>query len=126
MPDEPQERFTLVVGNWYAVEIHEGSVGENCSYSPILIEGIIPAGSGKRVFSLSFYHAAYPEGVRDKIYTLKTIERTEQHLLSLSMDHEPNRYLLISPISWQWMREHYRNDLNNEAVDIQRWLGQNA
>lgn len=92
-------RFTLVVGDWYAVEFHEDQSGEARFYSPILIEGITPARTGKRLFELSFYHADYPDGVRDKTYKLQTIERTADHLLAQSVDHEPARNLFISAIS---------------------------
>lgn len=119
-------RFTLVVGNWYAAEISEGSSKESRLYSPILIEGITPARTGKRHFELSFYHADYPEGVRDKTYELQTIERSAYHLLAKCMGHESLRILCVSMISWEWIRTHYPKVEPNHSIDVQQWLFHNA
>jgi hypothetical protein len=117
------ERFTLQTGQWYAAEIIGDEFGEELrSFSPLRIDAIASTGKGLRQFTLSFYHANYPEGVRDKVYTLRTIERTARYLLALSTTHNPSRVLLISDISWEWMRSHFRTDRPIDSQDIQRWL----
>ena len=68
-------RFTLRERFWYAVEFIGEEFGDQIrSYSPIRVDEVVCENSGRRLFSLSFYHANYPEGVRDKCYTLQTIE----------------------------------------------------
>lgn len=117
------ERFTLHPGRWYAVEIIGDEFGDVLrSYSPLRIDGVAPSGSGQRCFTLSFYHANYPEGVRDKVYTLQTVERSARYLLASSTTHNPTRILLIHDISWDWMRSHFGTTCPIDQPDIHRWL----
>ena len=77
MDDQQVTRFTLIPGHWYAVEFigDEFSVADDFrSHSAIRVDSVITAPGGQRCFDLSFYHANYPEGVRDKVYTLQTVE----------------------------------------------------
>ncbi|MDP6527062.1 MAG: hypothetical protein QGH42_13505 [Kiritimatiellia bacterium] len=68
-------RFTLERGQWYAAEIlGEEFGGKIRSHTRIQVYEVKPLGGRK--FELSFYHENYPEGVRDKRYTLQTIELT--------------------------------------------------
>lgn len=121
------ERFTLHPGKWYAAEIIGDEFGEELrSYSPLRIDDIAPSGSGQRQFTLSFYHANYPEGVRNKVYTLQTVERAAWYLLARSTTHHPTRMLLISEISWDWMRAHFDTARPIDNPDIDRWLSNHA
>ena len=73
-------RFTLVHDCWYACEFigdeFDDAHGEDrCSYSPIKVLCCEPLADGTRCMRLEFFHANYPAGVQDKVYTRQTIER---------------------------------------------------
>lgn len=93
------------------------------SYSPIRAEEITPKGGRK--FSLAFYHANYPEGVRSKVYELETIERNAAFILARSLSHSPVRLLLIYTITSTWLREHFGITISG-LEDPQAWLTRNA
>jgi len=119
-------RFTLRSGEWYACEfIGDEYDQDKCSYSPIKIQQIEPCKTGKREVVLSFYHANYPEGVRDKKYRLQTIERGETFLLAKSLDHSPSRLLQIYKISSDWISNHFGINCPND-IDVNNWLERNA
>jgi len=85
------KQFALERGKWYACEITGDNFCEDkCTYSPIKILDIEPMQTGRRTFHLDFYFANYPEGARDKRYTLQTIERGRSFLLAKSLDHAPS------------------------------------
>ena len=126
MTSHDKPRFTLVPGQWYAVEIIGDEFSHSSelrSYSPIRVYAVRPLGN--RSISLSFYHANYPEGVRDKIYRLKTIERGQKYLLARSIEHAPVRLLLVQEITWAWLRRHFNVDQPTDGQDIARWLQNN-
>ena len=119
-------RFTLERGKWYACEFIGDEFNEDkCSYSPIKVHSIEPLHAGNRTFVLNFYHANYPEGVRDKSYTLQTIERGVSIVLARSTDHEPSRFLQIYDITAGWVSRHLRVRIP-DASDIQEWLSREA
>ena len=93
-------------------------------YSPIKVIAVSPLQSGRRRFKLSFYHANYPEGVRDKAYTLQTLERGRRFLLARSTDHQPSRLLLIYPITAQWLRLHF-GLVAPDSDELGQWLDSN-
>lgn len=117
-------RFTLEPRQWYACEIIGDEFDDDkCSYSPIKVISVMPAQKGNRTFSLDFYHANYPEGVRDKTYTLQTIERGSSFLLAKAIDYEPVRLLQIYEISPEWVTSHFPSFRPDD--EIQRWLERN-
>ena len=90
-------RFSLITDTWYSCEfIGEEFVGFEGSLSRIKVYSIEPAGSGRREFTLRFYHKNYPEGVRDKEYRMRTLERGRNFLLAESLEHIPKRILYIT------------------------------
>jgi hypothetical protein len=110
--------------NWYAAELLGEEFGSEIrSYSPIKVEEVTPRG-GRR-FSLAFYHATYPEGVRDKVYDLEALERNATFLLARSTSHRPARLLLIYTVTSAWLNEHFGAAVP-ESVDPQEWLARNA
>lgn len=122
-------RFTLCPGQWYAAEFigDEFSPGDELrSYSAIRVDAVEPSHSGQRQFQLSFYHANYPEGARDKCYALHTIERGEQFIFTRCSKHTPTRLLLIYDISWQWLRLHFGVEQTDDSSDIGGWLSNHA
>lgn len=129
MKEEQATRFTLLPGGWYAAEFigdEFSSSEEFRSHSAIRVDSVAPAQSGQRRFELSFYHANYPEGVRDKVYTLQTLERGEYFILARSVDHTPARLLFIYDISWLWLRSHFGIEHPSHTDDISRWLSNHA
>lgn len=129
MDGDNDTRFTLHPGQWYAAEL----IGDEFfidadyrSYSAIRVDCIAPAGRGQRRFVMSFYHANYPEGVRDKVYTLQTLERTKSFIIARSAEHAPIRVLLIYDISWPWLRLHFGIEQPSGSENIMRWLSSNV
>lgn len=100
------KRFTLKKHNWYALELISAEFGpEARHYSPIRVDNIEPKKSGSRLVELSFLHAAYPEGVQNKSYTLQTIERSEAFLLSRVDDG--TRIALLTELTDAWLQKHF-------------------
>lgn len=126
MNTSKESRFSLQPRRWYACEIIGDEFDEDkCSYSPILVHEATALQTGQRTFRLHFYHANYPEGVRDKICTLQTIERGKSFILTRSVDHDPARYLLIYEVTRDWIARHFPQS-RVDADDIQQWLDESA
>lgn len=120
-------RFTLRPKIWYATEfIGDEFEGELLSYSAIRVDQVIALTTGKRRFQLHFFHANYPEGVRDKVLVLETIERGQSFMLARSLEHNPTRLLLIYEMSWEWLRTHLSVVRPEDDVNVQQWLSRNA
>ena len=125
MTHSPHTAFTLAPERWYACEVIGDSFDEDrCSYSPIRVLSLTPGAAGPGTLTLNFYHANYPEGVRDKTYDLTVIERTGRLLLVRSRTHRPIRLLQIYEIDWAWMTRHA--GIEAAAVPLQQWLSANA
>lgn len=74
---------------------------------------------------MDFYHANYPEGVREKSYELETIERNKEFILAASCHHKPVRYLLISSITKEWLVKNF--DVRfAEGESVEAWLERHA
>jgi hypothetical protein len=117
------QRFTLKPGHWYAAEIIGDEFGPALRhYSPIRLQALKPTKNGTRTFQLSFYHANYPEGGRDKTYPLRTLERANHFLFAECLDHHPRRFLLLREISWEWLRDHFGIEPPRRSQDIAIWL----
>lgn len=119
-------RFALEPRRWYACELIGNEFADDmCSYSAIKVHKLEALGDGSRTFVLSFYHANYPEGVRDKVYRVQTVERGQTYLLVRSLEHEPCRFLQIYDIDTAWLERHFPE---TEPVrgDVQTWLETNA
>ena len=95
------------------------------SCSPICVDTVTLRKSGKRIFELAFYHANYPEGVRDKVYSLETIERGARFILAKSTEHDPVRMLLIHELTHEWLRMYCKIESVNPGDDLQEWCNRN-
>lgn len=118
MPSSSPERFTLLPGNWYAAEFLGDEYGpeNDCrSFSPIRVLNVEPM--AERRLSLTFYHANYPEGVRDKTYLLATIQRARGFLLARCLGVEQDRLLLVYGLTGSWLRERF--DFSFEELEGQ-------
>lgn len=118
-------RFLVKPRQWYVCEFFGDDVPYAYRHSPIKVFDIKLLKSGKKVFELSFYHANYPEGVRDKKYRLQTIERASNYILAMTLDHSPVRYLYITGIDWEWLKDNFRCDSQEEGT-IENWLEENV
>lgn len=121
-------RFTLTCEHWYACEfIGDEFQEDRCSYSPIKVLNCEPQGSGSRRLRLQFFHANYPSGVQEKVYTLETIERGERFMLARSLDHAPSRLLQIYNIDAAWLRRHFNLAASPTSdVALGSWLDNNV
>ena len=118
-------RFTLEPGTWYACEIiGDEFEKDKCSYSPIKIYRVTPKNDGSRTFTLEFYHANYPSGVRDKAYKLRTIERGRTFMLAKSIDGS-GRILQIYDIDSDWIWRHLNVSVQSNRC-TQDWLDKNV
>ena len=108
-------RFTLQSGTWYAMECISPDGGRD--HSPVWIRSAIPAGAGNRCLEIGFYHAHYPEGVRDKVYHLRVLRRAPGYLLAeeTGPSAEDVRLILLEKISADWLRRHFP-DLGIDAT----------
>jgi hypothetical protein len=112
-------RFTLDPREWYAMELLSSEFGtEVRRYSPIRVDGLAPKGSGSRRFDLSFFHAAYPEGVQNKVYTIKTVQRCDHFLFGRVAD--TNRLVLFLELSDKWLKQHFDDQALNYLRTLQR------
>jgi len=119
-------RFTLKKNQWYACEIiGDEFEADKCSYTPIRVHELKPLGNGNREYILLFYHANYPEGVRNKEYKLRTIERSETLLIAKAVNYTPSRILQIYDIDNNWMKRHFKN-IQLGKTDCKEWLNRNA
>ena len=83
------------------------------------MDTVLPMGTGKRAFELSFFHANYPDGVRDKQYKLQTIHRGKRGLLARSLDHDPYRFLFIKDVTTTWLRQHFPEfELDSQSPEL--------
>ncbi|UZD64623.1 hypothetical protein [Marinobacter sp. AN1] len=99
-------RFSLQPENFYAMELLSSEFGKQVrTYSPIKVYSVAPAGDGSRRFDLSFYHAAYPEGVQNKVYTIQTIERSANFLLGRVLGTD--RVILVMDLTDVWLHKHF-------------------
>ena len=129
----PATRFTLEPRRWYAAELigdefgnGERSYAPHRSHSPIRVDAVRPAGGGHRRFELEYYHANYPEGVRQKTYILQTVERGERYIPASSKDHGPVRLMLIYAVDWRWMQVNFGVAQPSEGRTPTEWLEQHA
>jgi hypothetical protein len=113
-------RFSLEPERWYACELIGDEFEEDmCSYTPIKVLRLEPRGD--RTLLLEFYHANYPEGVRNKVYSLRTIERCQNFMLAKSLDHSPIRIMQIYEITYDWIAKHFPR-LRPDSNGLQAWL----
>jgi hypothetical protein len=118
-------RFRIQPQRWYACQfIGDGFSDSLHAYSPIKVRAIKPMRTGERTFQLDFYHANYPEGVRDKSYELTTIQRGSTMVLTRSRQHDPARFLLIASLTNGWLNQHFPS-LEVETQDLEGWLDRN-
>ena len=100
-------RFTLQPRQWYAMECIFPNAHRH--FSPIWLKEVQPQGGGDRRLDLAFFHANYPAGVQDKIYTLRVLRRAPGYLLTerLTPDGDERTLILIEPITVEWLRRQF-------------------
>lgn len=115
-----KRRFTLRSDTWYTMEFHiaNGSAYEHW-LSAVKVYSIAPKGSGAGIFDLSFYHADYPAGVRDKIYTLRTLLRSEAYIIAERLGEKDRQMsVILFDLQPEWLKRYYNIEARSmdEAV----------
>lgn len=115
-------RFTLEPGKWYAMELISPEFGSDVRrYSPIRVDKVALVGNGARRFDLSFFHAAYPEGVQDKVYSIQTIQRSDHFLIGQVVDTQ--RLVFFLALSDTWLNQHFDDHSLNYLRGLQKAPG---
>jgi hypothetical protein len=89
------------------------------NYSPIWIEEVKPMQSGKGLLEVAFWDGNYPEGVQNEVYLLRVMRRAAGSLLTERQDYKPKELVLISEMTGEWVRHHFRE---TPEGDLQAWL----
>lgn len=122
--DRMTKGFPIIPGRWYACELMGDffkDLEDACSYSPIRIDSFEPSDSEDGAFVLSFYHANYPEGVQDKRYKVRILDRGDSYMILKSLEHTPVRILRMYDIDAAWIPRHFAETEVN-VDDVQAWL----
>ncbi|MBE0645523.1 MAG: hypothetical protein IH600_15685 [Bacteroidetes bacterium] len=108
-------RFTLSPGAWYAMEFHiSNSEGYEHWTSPIKVYSVVPKGTGAGIFDLAFLHAAYPAGVRDKVYTLRTLLRTGDYIIAERLGEKDRQMsVILFDLQPEWLKLHFNIEVLN-------------
>lgn len=85
-------RFPLIKGEWYEMAVIDGC---EVMLSPIRVDEVERGPRGR--LRLSFYHADYPDGVRDKVYDLRITDESATGLKAKSLDVK-GRQVRILPL----------------------------
>jgi len=100
--------FTISPRTWYAMEYVFPSAERH--FSPIWVQEITPLKAGTGMLRLQLFHANYPEGVQDKLYELKVVQRFAGYLVALRRhDGVPDATVLLEPITRKWVGQHFPN-----------------
>ena len=122
----PKRLFTLKPDRWYAMEVWDANWQFRPHASPVKIFRVTPLKRGDGTFKLSFFHANYPEGVQHKVYTLRTLHRSSEVLLAISVDPKEERALAFFPVVQKWLHaywpESFRQTCDESAADTQALL----
>ena len=78
-------------------------------HSPIWVSRVAPKKRGKGLLRIEFYHANYPEGVRDKGYDLKVLHRDIGYLLAMRVDEKqkPLGTMILETATLEWMERTF-------------------
>jgi hypothetical protein len=102
-----QGKLTLVPGIWYAWQMVPGYFGtRNIPYcSPIFVQGVTPAKTGKSILRLDFINVGYAEGVQDFSLDLRVLKHAENYLVAdlLYGEGGPDRVAIISAMEFGWL-----------------------
>lgn len=101
-------RFTLRPRQWYAMECIFPDATRH--HSPIWLKEIIQQPGLEGRLDIEFYHANYPEGVRDKLYQLRVARRAKGYLLAeMGEKIQERRLVIIEAITRDWLLRHFPN-----------------
>lgn len=108
-------RFTLIPSHWFGLTMFPGYV--DCPYhSPIRVDAI--ESLGNRMFQLRFLNLGYAAGVQDFSKRLRTLRRTQTHLVAEETEVEDRTYVLVS-LNPAWLRRHFPELNSEEFFDVQ-------
>ena len=117
-------RFALAPGQWLAMEAWMRGFPDPPHCSPVRVLAVSPHGGGRRELTLRFFHATYPEGVREKEYHLRVLHRAHDTLTLLRLDApDMEMTLTLFPLHSHWMEKHFPNPAEgSEPGSIERML----
>jgi hypothetical protein len=102
------KNLTVLPDHWYAAELFGASgASTNPTLSPILVSKVEALKTGQGLMRLSFYHANYPEGVRDKVYDLRVVARSHDYLAAVRTERGSNCLMIVIPITRDWLRINF-------------------
>lgn len=101
--------FTIIPGLWYAWQMLPGYVGEFCVpyHSPIRVNAVIPAKTGKGLLKLDFWNAGYAEGVQNFTSDLRVLFRGEAYLVARIMPEASDRCAVVSRMEFGWLDQYF-------------------
>lgn len=92
-------KFTLIAGNWYALEFFDPLEGSgDYTFIPLLLESVIPQKTGENWLDVNFHHNSY--GYR---YLLRVTKRTKNLLVGIT---ENDEFIVIRPITFLWLERY--------------------
>ena len=100
-------QFTFEPDRWYAMEVWAADWQFRPAASPIKVFRVTPLQRGDGAFKLSFFHADYPEEVPHKVYTLRTLHRSTEVLLAISLEPKEDRTLAFFPVTQNWLHAYW-------------------
>lgn len=111
-------RFTLMPGQWLAMEAWMRGFPDPPHCSPIRVLAVAPHGGGRGELTLRFFHAAYPEGVQEKEYRLRVLHRGHDALTLLRLDAPDSEMTLtLFPLHRGWVEKHFPALIHREDQD---------
>lgn len=117
-------RLRLQPGRWYAAQFLGAEYGPDDAhaFSPIRVESTRTLRTDKREWELTFHHENYPAGEQRKIYPLRMVVHEPSFLVGVRVVSDwHDRYLLITELSWGWLRTHF--GITEQHTDVQDWAG---
>lgn len=101
------EKFSIKIRFWYAMEYLGANASDSTHhFSPIYIQSIHQQNTGASRLDIEFFHANYPQGVQNKLYKVKVLDRTESFIVAKRVDVVED-VLIIHELSWDWMKQHF-------------------
>lgn len=96
--------------------------------SPIWVREVKPQKSGQGKLEVTFWHAAYAEGVQDKCYVLRVLVRERGFLFATCEFGEREcAGVLLTEVAAEWLRRNFpaaRTVRDND--DLGQWLDRHA
>ena len=114
--------LTLESNHWYAMEVWAADWPECPHASPVRVLRVLPLKQGDGLLRLELFHAAYPEGVQRKEYTLRVLHRSAQVLIAVSAEPSQDRTFAFFPLTADWFRAWWPELVRDPGVPLTDFL----